>query len=118
MTEDGLAGVWACFDEQKHQAYGLGLRNGEALIGFAHYMLYPCTQSTKMICYVQDLYVLPDYRGRGLGKKVIQYIAEIGRTKNWRKIHWETRETNKEAQRSYDKIASRESGWVHYKLEL
>lgn len=117
VVDDNLAQVWAFLTKPEYEAYGLGLRDKETLVGFMHYMLYPCTRSAKITCYLQDLYVAPQYRNKGHGKAMIQCLAEIGAKEGWRRIAWKTRPANQVAQKLYDSLAKHDDD-VHYILSL
>jgi ribosomal protein S18 acetylase RimI-like enzyme len=69
------------------------------------------------VCYLEDLFVEPDFRGRGIGGALIVGLAEEGRQAGWRRIYWRTASDNARAQRLYDRLARR-SGWITYELDL
>jgi ribosomal protein S18 acetylase RimI-like enzyme len=86
-------------------------------LGFTLYLTFPFTWSVGDVCYLQDLYVCPQSRGKGLARAMIETLAEIGREKGWFKIFWMTQHDNSVAQALYDKVADRKS-YVRYDLEL
>jgi ribosomal protein S18 acetylase RimI-like enzyme len=51
----------------------VGLYHGERQVGFARAF----TDGTSL-AYLADVYVLPDYRGRGLGVELVREIVERG----------------------------------------
>ena len=74
-------------------------------IGLAHTILHPHTFTLKQVCYLEDLFVVPAARGRGIGRALIQAITEAGRLNGWRKIYWVTDSSNVDAQRLYGQLA-------------
>jgi ribosomal protein S18 acetylase RimI-like enzyme len=51
----------------------VGLYHGERQVGFARAV----TDGTALV-YLADVYVLPDYRGRGLGVELVREMVENG----------------------------------------
>ena len=50
---------------------GLGARLGEGqpLCGICHFIVHPTTGNSKFVCYLQDLYVDPSARRRGVARR-------------------------------------------------
>lgn len=86
--------AWLAFDEVTDRPVGL-----------AHTILHPHTFTLKQVCYLEDLFVAPAARGRGIGRALIQAIAEAGRLHGWQRIYWVTDATNVDAQRLYASLA-------------
>jgi ribosomal protein S18 acetylase RimI-like enzyme len=86
-------------------------------VGFALYVTHAYSWSTRPLCYLLDLYVRPEARHRGLGRALIESLAEVGREAGWLKIYWMTQADNAAAQSLYDKVAQR-SPLVRYDLIL
>jgi GNAT superfamily N-acetyltransferase len=80
--------------------------DGEA-VGFTLYLTFPFTWSRGDACYLQDLYVRADQRGKGLAQAMIAELASVGRAEGWYKIFWMTQPGNHTAQRLYEKVARR-----------
>lgn len=87
------------------------------LIGFTHYLLHGGTWGSGPICYLEDLFVSEAARGTGAGRALIEALADKGRAAGWQNLYWQTRASNKTAQRLYDKLATR-TDWVRYEMEL
>lgn len=51
----------------------LGLYDGNRMIGFARAVTDDCS-----FAYLADVYVLPDFRGRGLGLEIVREMVENG----------------------------------------
>jgi GNAT superfamily N-acetyltransferase len=92
----------------------LACDDGE-VFGFANAVLHLNTWTTKHICYLEDLFVAPEKRGKGAGRALIQALAECGRDENWFRIYWMTKRDNAPARRLYDTITP-VTDWVRYDL--
>ncbi len=85
--------------------------------GFLLHLAFPFSWSKGDICYLQDLYVKEEARGRGYAQALIHCLAATGRKAGWFKIFWMTQADNHAAKRLYDKLAIR-SDFLRYDLTL
>jgi GNAT superfamily N-acetyltransferase len=92
------------------------LSNGE-LTGIAHWLLHESAWTPKPICYLQDLFVAPDYRRSGTGRLLINAVADAARKLDCHRLYWLTQGENTDARALYDKIA-RFSGFIRYDFDL
>lgn len=90
--------------------------NREDLVGFAHYVLGPHTFSSRLVCYLEDLWVDPAGRRAGIGRQLIDSLIQRGRDSGWRRVYWHT-EADNEARRLYDRVAALTS-YVRYDVAL
>ena len=111
------ADTWARFLKPAPNHIGLIAESAGAPLGFAHAILHPGTWSPKPVCYLEDLYVNEAARGRGVGRALIEALADKGRAEGWLRLYWQTARDNNTAQRLYDKIAQR-TDWLRYDLDL
>ncbi|MFN0107070.1 MAG: N-acetyltransferase family protein [Bryobacteraceae bacterium] len=69
------------------------------------------------ILYVEDVFVRARAQGRGLGKKLMAYAADLARKRGCGAMHWSVGEWNAPALVFYDRLNGvREKGRVHYEL--
>ncbi|MCG2668435.1 GNAT family N-acetyltransferase [Bradyrhizobium sp. GCM10023182] len=61
--------------------------NGEA-VGFAVWFLNFSTFSGRHGVYLEDLYVRPSHRGKGLGKALLIYLARECVDNGWSRLQW------------------------------
>lgn len=87
------------------------------LIGFATTVLHPSTWDAGPSCYLEDLFVAEDARGRGIARMLIDDLIEQGRAKGWSFVYWVTEEENARARALYDSYALAD-GYVRYRLAL
>ena len=88
-----------------------------AIVGFANAVLHDGTWVTRPICYLEDLYVAPAARKRGVATALIEDLIQLGRARKWSRLYWHTREDNRAARRVYDRFAKAD-GFVRYRLPL
>jgi ribosomal protein S18 acetylase RimI-like enzyme len=82
------------------------------LVGIAHALFHASAWSDGAL-YLQDLFVDPTVRGRGVAAALIEHLAQIARERGVDRYHWLTHETNARARRLYDRVASHR-GFIRY----
>jgi GNAT superfamily N-acetyltransferase len=86
--------------------------DGQA-VGLAHSVRHRSTWSVAEKCYLNDLFVTPGVRGRGVGRSLIEYVYAAAVETGCDSVYWHTHETNATAMQLYDRIGHR-SGFVQY----
>ena len=66
---------------------------------------------------MNDLYVVADVRGGGVGRALIEACRGACRKKGVGKLVWATAPDNHTAQRLYDSMGAESSTWLEYELE-
>ncbi|SOE61280.1 Acetyltransferase (GNAT) family protein [Burkholderia sp. D7] len=87
------------------------------VVGMVHWIMHRSCWTTGDYCYLQDLYVEPDIRGAGIGRKLIEHVYAKASEAQCSRVWWLTHETNTDAMQLYDRIADR-SGFVQYRKIL
>jgi GNAT superfamily N-acetyltransferase len=85
--------------------------------GVVHWIDHRSCWTGGNYCYLQDLFVAPEVRGRGLGKSLIEAVSAAARRRACSRVYWTTHETNAKAQSLYDKVAER-SGFIQFVKKL
>lgn len=70
--------------------------------GFTQYQLMHRSLGGSMVCYLSDLYVVPDNRGSGAGRALIDYVFEFARSNSIPNVRWLTQDFNYAGRRLYD----------------
>jgi len=86
------------------QMGGLAAWDDQQMAGLVHYILHPVTGHLRPACYMQDVYVAPDFRQRGIARQMITALAEQGRAQKWARIYWLAERHNEAAQALYRNI--------------
>ena len=76
------------------------------LLGFVQYLYHGTTWSPQQRIYLHDLYTVPQSRGKGIGRKLIEAVYQEGSKNNCDQVYWLTQDFNKDGRRLYDKVAS------------
>lgn len=98
--------TWSRFFDPTFNLHGFVVEVDGLVAGFAHCSFTNSTWLDKPDLYLEDLFVSPEYRRRGLGEFLIQGCAEIARDAGSNRLYWQTQRSNESAQRLYNKVAS------------
>jgi GNAT superfamily N-acetyltransferase len=115
LPDSAYEGTWQRL-LQRDGMRGLGARIDRRLVGITHFLFHTGIWSPRA-CYLEDLFVDPAARGRGVAKALIDAVAEYARTEGAGRLYWLTHETNATARALYDKVAA-SSGFVEYEYPL
>jgi GNAT superfamily N-acetyltransferase len=83
------------------------------VVGFSVSVLHDGTWSIAPVCYLEDLFVAPDFRGRGYGRLLMADLVDRARSGGWSRLYWHTRADNP-ARRLYDEFANADD-FIRYK---
>ena len=109
--------TWARLNDPAEPMFALGAYVSGKLTGITHYLFHRSAWSISDSCYLQDLYVAETARGAGLGRALIEAVADKARQAGSSRLYWHTHETNRMAQLLYDKVAAL-SGFIQYRRNL
>jgi len=84
--------------------------------GFSLAVLHEGTWVDAPICYLEDLFVDPASRGAGIGRRLIEDLIALARSRGWSRLYWHTREDNP-ARKLYDEFATADD-FVRYRLQF
>lgn len=77
------------------------------------YFTFTSTIAQK-VGVMNDLYVVPDVRGKGVGKALINYCLDYVLSKGAFRLQWVTAMDNHVAQKLYDSLKTNKKPWLFY----
>ena len=114
LTEELLrAGL---FGARPYAEAVLAEENGEP-IGFALFFHTFSTFLARPGLYLEDLFVLPEHRGRGVGRSLLSHLARLALERGCGRLEWAVLNWNKDAIRFYERLgAEPNSEWTVYRV--
>lgn len=100
-------------DPQFHVGLGAVDEAGD-LIGIAHILFHRSTWSPTHYCYLEDLFVNPARRAKGVGRQLIEAVYRESDARNCTRTYWATQEFNYRARGLYDQVATK-SPFLQYR---
>lgn len=112
-TEDDIE-KWV-FDERQAEVIFAQL-DGE-VIGFALYFLSFSTYIGNVNMHLEDLFIEPEYRGKGYGKALLKELAKIVIDRGYGRFEWTCLSWNKPSIDFYLSIGAEQKDWnvFHFK---
>jgi ribosomal protein S18 acetylase RimI-like enzyme len=105
--------TWARLNDEGSPVNGLVAEVEGRCVALLHYVLHPTTGHLADVCYLQDVYVDPAYRQRGLAKALIQGLAALAQSKGWARVYWLAEQDNQPAQMLYKSLGVRLNFSLH-----
>lgn len=105
--------TWERFFDPGEPVHCLVAVEGAGVVGLTHYLFHRSTTRAADVCYLQDLFTLPTHRGKGVGRMLIEAVAQAARRAGSSRVYWQTRVDNHTARALYDKVAEHE-GFIVY----
>jgi GNAT superfamily N-acetyltransferase len=109
--------TWKRLINNELKMFGFVAENEDGVIGFTHCLFRPSTWTETDYCYLEDLFVDPNIRGKGVGRALMEKVVEFAKQKESKRVYWTTQEFNKTARVLYDSITP-VSEFVQYRLPL
>jgi GNAT superfamily N-acetyltransferase len=67
--------------------------------------------------YLEDLYVRPEFRGRGVGRVLLTHLAKLAKERGCGRLEWSVLDWNGPAIGFYESLgASQVDGWTVYRV--
>ena len=109
--------AWSRFHDPDEPLFALGGYIDGRLLGIAHYLFHRSTWAHNRYCYLEDLFVAEDARGRGVGRALIEEVYRKAETAGAGRVYWLTQSGNIQARALYDKVADN-LGFIQYRKVL
>jgi GNAT superfamily N-acetyltransferase len=116
MNLSVLNNLWRWIHDKNHVVNGICYELEGKIVGIAHYRTMPRPIRAQYICFLDDLFVMPEFRGQKLAQKLINHLKSLSKINNWNGIRWITHSSNENAKKLYGKIANN-TGFELYELK-
>ena len=85
--------------------------------GFALFFHNYSTFLARPGIYLEDLFVRPEHRGRGVGRSLLQHLATLAVARECGRLEWSVLDWNADAIGFYEKLGARpQDDWTVYRL--
>jgi GNAT superfamily N-acetyltransferase len=115
------------FDEAKLRDHLFGPRpyaevllaeDGGAVVGFALFFHNYSTFVGKPGIYLEDLFVKPEFRGKGFGKTLLAGLARLALERDCGRLEWSVLNWNEPSIRFYESLGAKPMNeWTVYRLD-
>jgi GNAT superfamily N-acetyltransferase len=79
---------------------------GQAPVGFALFFHNFSTFVGRQGLYLEDLFVVPEWRGKGVGKRLLAHVAAIAESRNCGRMEWAVLDWNESAIAFYRRMGA------------
>lgn len=117
IPKDNFDLTWKWLTNENYPFWGILADVDSKIVGFAHFRSLPSPLDSCEVGFLDDLFVLQEYRGKKIGYSLIEKVHQIGKSKNWPYINWITKDDNYTARTLYDKISTK-TDWNFYELTV
>jgi GNAT superfamily N-acetyltransferase len=91
--------------------------HGTEAVGCAIFCQHYSTYSGRSSLYLEDIFVLSEWRGSGAGRELMAYGAGLAQTRGYPRMEWSVLDWNEPAIGFYENLgAERLEGWSIYRL--
>ncbi|MDA1128084.1 MAG: GNAT family N-acetyltransferase [Chloroflexi bacterium] len=98
-------------------AYHEGESGDSEAVGCAIFCQHYSTYSGRSSLYLEDIFVLPEWRTHGVGRELMAYGASLAKTRGYPRMEWSVLDWNEPAIGFYKYLgAERVEGWDIYRL--
>lgn len=117
QTADMRTKVFSWLLDDAHPQRGLVASAGDEpeLLGFAHYRTFSRPLAASHGLFLDDLFVAPATRGRGIARLLLDRLASVAADEDATVVRWITRDNNYRARFLYDDVAER-TDWITYDM--
>jgi GNAT superfamily N-acetyltransferase len=114
MTEELLAA--GLFGDRPYAEVVLAEDDGRP-VGFALFFHNFSTFLGRPGIYLEDLFVLPERRGSGIGRMLLAHLARLAVERGCGRLEWAVLDWNRDAIKFYERLGARpNSDWTVYRL--
>lgn len=109
--------TWSRLHDAAEPMFVLGAFDAQnRLVGIVHAIYHRSTWTEGMYCYLQDLFTVPESRGSGVGRALIEAVSAHAKEAGAGRLYWLTHESNQAGRALYDKVAQN-AGFIQYRRQ-
>ncbi len=101
---------------EKHQAEVIFALEDDKVIGFALFFLSFSTYIGNVNLHLEDLFIDPEYRGKGYGKAMLKKLAKIVVDRGYGRFEWTCLSWNKPSIDFYLSLGAKQKDWNVFHL--
>jgi GNAT superfamily N-acetyltransferase len=109
--------LWTRVTKHNPEIQGLLAEVNGEIAGIVHFHYQLSTWSDTYHCYLEDLFVNEDARGKGVATALIAEVKKLAMEQECSELFWITKESNTLARKLYEKVAV-VSDFVRYEIKL
>ncbi len=114
MTEEKL--TESLFGERRYAETLIAEMDGEP-VGFALFFHNYSTFLAQPGIYLEDLFVVPEKRGAGIGRALLERLAQVAIERGCGRLEWSVLDWNRDAIGFYERLGAKpNSEWTVYRL--
>lgn len=104
------------FDKQKAEV--IFVLEDKKEVGFALFFHNFSTFVGRAGIYLEDLFVLPEYRKKGYGKGLLKELAKIAKERDCGRLEWTCLDWNKPSIDFYISLGAKKmDGWINFRMD-
>ena len=117
LTQDELHNVWSWLFEQNREMYCYFAEIDKKIVGLVHFRRFIRPIKACEGVFLDDLIVLPEFRGHKIGYQLIEAVKLYAKENNLTLVRWITAHDNRQAMKLYDSVAIK-TLWVTYDARI
>ncbi|TQV86657.1 GNAT family N-acetyltransferase [Aliikangiella coralliicola] len=82
------------------------LKSGNRFFGFATFYETFSTTTGKKGIHLDDLYIEPEFRSKGYGKELMNYLTRLAKSRGYARFEWWCMKSNHNAIRFYESLGA------------
>ena len=118
MNQEILDNVWSWIFDKNNAFYALVAKDDAGrYLGLMHYRAMPSPLRGKLVGFLDDLFIKPEFRGNGIVDALYEALNRSAVDKGWPFMRWITAENNYRGRGVYDKLSDK-TQWVTYQMPV
>ena len=113
LSQQELEKVWSWLMEENSSMHCYVAEVNNIIAGLTHFRPFIRPVKASKAIFLDDLIVLPEFRGQGIGNQLIDAVKNYAKNHGLLLVRWITASDNAQAMKLYDSVANK-TAWVTY----